>query len=299
MAIDISAFLSALMFCVSNVLGMVLISKYQARDHFDYHKLKDLDPEFIQEEFEFRREHRPLEISAAIINSIAWFSLVAPMFQVAWILSHGGTRRLSAHSIVCSLAIGGSMAEFLSTLMFIGTETTAEWITKDFNLDNWNSSSSNDQIGWRSLEVAFMLSRGTRLWVDAIEWMFLYTIMTILFVSNHTSPTRLFSSRWAGLGLVAAALCVVDFAADVLRFQDWRTFSKVARITSLILRVFVLPIWLLGLSMMLPAAQEKAGLLFQPPVVVNKEVEQGDEASDLVQEVQTEEKIPAETTEMS
>ena len=229
-----------------------------------------MDPEFIQQEFDFREETRGLEIAAAVLNAIAWFSLIAPMFQVAWLLSNRGRRQLSSCCMICALAIGGSVAEFLSTLMFIGGSNAAEWLAKDFNLDNWLSSSGNDNIGWRVVEISNILLHGTRLWVDAIEWIFLYLIMTLIFVANLTyydtslstgsGSTRLFSMRWAGFGLFAAAFCIVDFAAEVLRFEDWRTFSQIAFVTSVVLRVFLLPIWLLGLAMTLPTVQKNAAL---------------------------------------
>jgi hypothetical protein len=255
--LDVSTALSALLFVASNVVDTVLYSKFRKRDHFNYRTFTQLDPEYIQSEWEFRSAHRDLELVASLLNAMAWFSLISPILQVAWMQSHRGSRQPAVHATMAALVIGGSVSELLATVMFIGGTNAAEWLSKDFNLDDWTAD-GGDQIGWRVLEVGYMLMRGMMLWVDTIEWMFLYCIATLLFVSVFTqsSTKRLLSVRWASFGLVVAAFCIVDFAAEILRLADWRTFSKIAFGTSLMLRLVLLPVWLVWLARLIPKAMK-------------------------------------------
>jgi|UPI0005819FCF hypothetical protein len=229
--LDVSTALSALLFVASNVVDTVLYSKFRKRDHFNYRTFTQLDPEYIQSEWEFRSAHRDLELVASLLNAMAWFSLISPILQVAWMQSHRGSRQPAVHATMAALVIGGSVSELLATVMFIGGTNAAEWLSKDFNLDDWTAD-GGDQIGWRVLEVAYMLMRGMML------------------------TKRLLSVRWASFGLVVAAFCIVDFAAEILRLADWRTFSKIAFGTSLMLRLVLLPVWLVWLARLIPKAMK-------------------------------------------
>jgi len=255
--IDITCVVAAALFEISNVIFFVIFGKYRNRSHFKYETFTQLEPSFIQQEWEFRIDNRSLELAAGIMNALAWFVLALPILQVAWIQSNQGKRQLGIHVGISVLALGGSISELLAQLLTLGGSNTAEWIAKDFNLNNWTGEDSNDQIGWRTLEVAYLIMRGMILWIDAIEWLFLFGILTLLYFSVRSQQDRLLGLRWAHLGLVLALLCIIDFAADVLRLESWRTFSRIAMFTSLISRLIILPVWLIWLARMLPNAKEK------------------------------------------
>lgn len=144
----------------------------------------------------------------------------------------------------------------MARLLDIGSQNAAEWLASDFNLDNWLGQNDNDQIGWRTLEVARIVVGGIVLWVDAIEWLALFGILVFIHVSAKSDANKTFSSRWIILGDVIAAFSIVDFVADLLRFDSWRTFSTVSLFFSAVNRLLLLPIWLIVLGLQLPAAKD-------------------------------------------
>jgi hypothetical protein len=95
---------------------------------------------------------------------------------------------------------------------------------------------------------------GLLLWVDAFEWLALFGILVLTYFSVGTTPENkhTFGRFWPFLGLVIAFLCFVDFAADVLRLEEWRVFSKFAVFVSVVNTVFLLPAWVIMLGRVLP-----------------------------------------------
>jgi hypothetical protein len=255
---DISSLTAALLFVIGNIIDYVYIHKIRNRSHFNYTDFTSLDPTFIEEEWQFLGEHRSLELAAGTLNAMAWFALLIPVLQVAWIQSYSGTRQIGVHVTVAALALGGSLSEFIARLLIIGASNAGEWLARDFNLDNWISESSNDKIGWRTLQVVHLVMRGMILWVDAVEWLALFGISVLLFVSIHSQTERLLSLRWAAVGLVMGLLALIDFAADILRLESWRTFSEIAFFITMLNRFVVLPVWLVWLGYQLPRAKELA-----------------------------------------
>jgi hypothetical protein len=101
-----------------------------------------------------------LALSAGVIKTLAWFSFMVPILQVAWILSRGGKRKLGCHAFMSSLVIAGTLTEVISRLMLIGSYQATNWIAKDFNLYNWTDRVNDDMIGWRVLQIAFIIVEG-------------------------------------------------------------------------------------------------------------------------------------------
>jgi hypothetical protein len=255
---DISCATSAILFILSNILSIVSLKKYQNRSNFDYEAFNELDPTHIQEEWEYRNEHRNLELSAGVINAVAWFSLLIPMLQVVWVQSVSGTRQLALHVTVVVLAFGAATTELIGRVLYTGSTNAAQWLAKDFNLDNWLSEDSNDEIGWRTLEMIHVVVRGMLLWIDALEWLALFGISMLLFVSIQTQKDHLLGRRWALFGVILGLFSIVDFAADVLRLESWRSFSEIAFVTTAINRVILIPGWLFWLGYQLPQAKALA-----------------------------------------
>jgi len=243
-----------------------------------YNNFLELDPVFIQQEWNYRRSNASLELVAGCLNAMAWMMFCIPLCQVAWIQQQkqqqqhrGGAatgrinnhnnnhnnnnniRLLGVHVAVAVLAVGGSITELIARLMFIGTTSVGNWLAKDFNLDTWttdgNAQQGNeDMIGWRTLEMIHLMTRGLVLWIDAAEWLFLSAIFTLLYVSVFSTVGSPFTRSWARLGLAIAALAFVDFSSEVLRLKSWMTFSFVSIIISYVSRLLCMPIWLLWLG---------------------------------------------------
>ena len=105
--IDITCVVAATLFEISNVIFFVFYAKYRNRSHFDYQTFTQLDPSYIQEEWEFRFNNRSLELASGIINALAWLVLAMPILQAAWIQSNRGKRQLGIHVGIAVLALGG------------------------------------------------------------------------------------------------------------------------------------------------------------------------------------------------
>ena len=262
MTFDKTCIWATALFIVSNAIGFVYMVSYRQRNHFDYALFTQLDTAHIQSEWEWRSEHRALEIAGGIINAFAWFFLAIPILQVAWIQSQQqGANMMVVHIAVAALAIGGAIVELVSHLLLIGTTNALEWLSQDFNLGQWvdnSSSGAEDGIGWKTLEVAHIAARGMLLWVGAVELLFLSVIFTLLFISIRAQHDRLFDIRWAYFGTVVAGFCFADFTTELLRFESWRTFSALSGALMFFNRLILFPAWLLLLSAQLPKAMEVA-----------------------------------------
>lgn len=139
--------------------------------------------------------------------------------------------------------------------MYVGSSSASEWISKDFNLGNWLGGSEDDDLGWKVLEVVHLVSRGMLLWVNAVEYLFLFVIFALLFISVRSQKNQIFTTRWAYLGSFLALLSIIDFAAEVLRFESWRTFSRISWLIGILSRLILFPVWLVWLGKQMPGAE--------------------------------------------
>jgi len=121
-----------------------------------------------------------------LFGALAWFWLIAPIVQSAWILSKGGKRSIGMHMALASLGICGGIIELLARLLTVGMTNAAQWLAKDFNLDNWDTT--GDGTGWRVLEMIHIVTRGMILWIDAFEALAFFGITFIIFYSSATEP---------------------------------------------------------------------------------------------------------------
>lgn len=259
-SLDIHCIVAACLFVVSNVLILISGLRYHSRGHFDYQLFKQLDPTFIQEEWDYREKYTTYHLVSGLINALTWFALCIPVIKVAWIQSMNGKYQLGIHVTIVILAIGGSFTEMLARIFSLGTNGVSSWIASDFNLQNWTAVDSNDMIGWRALEISYMISSNITLWVDAVEWLFLCGIMILFFVSivrpTNDSSASFFSTHWAYFGAIIGILCAIDFSSSILRYQSWRFFSSICLFVGFINRAFLIPLWLLWLGKQLPIAEE-------------------------------------------
>lgn len=252
---------AAVLFLVADALGLAFFSQQRSGrgDRFDFESLKNLDPAYLRTRWAWRIDHRPLELAFGLVNALAWFAFCIPILKVAWVqtsaAAHRNHRMVGLHAAVAALALGGSISELLSRLIHVGSGNALEWMARDFNLDHWAGENSNDGTGWRTLEMISITSGGALLWIDAIEYLFLFGILTLLFVSVRQSEKRLFTMGLARLGALIAFLSILDFAFAILRFQNWRTFGTIEFALNLFNRFLLFPIWLLWLARQLSKAE--------------------------------------------
>ena len=259
--VNFMCLLSALCFIVGNSLTIAYYIKEFQRSHFDYDLYTNLDPGYIQVEWGFRILNRPQYMSAGIINTFAWFFLMFPIVQLSWILSQGGTKWISLHIAISVLVLTGSLTEWISHVLYIGASMTSELLATQFNLDSWITPTSEDQIGWRTLEITHIVTYGFISSIGAIEWIFLAIVMLLIHISvkrwRRNVDSTTFGACWNALGLFIALMCVLEFIAEVLRLDGFKTFSQIAFWYSAVNRLVLIPVWLIILGTRLPYANLK------------------------------------------
>lgn len=253
---DITCVAAAVCFVVGNSISIAYLAKERQKEHFNYDQFTQLDPTYIQADWQFRRENQPLEIAGGFINAFSWLLFSIPMIQATIILSRGGTRQLSNHMFIGVCIISGCAMEFLARFMNLGMAQWGNWLSTEYNLQNWVTPTSNDNIGWRTLEVSHLVSTGTVIWIDSFEFLCLGLALTLFYFSVNSLPPDgpHLTGALAGFGLFIGLFSVADFVAGVLRFQDWSTFSVLVLLISVINRLVLLPIFLLVLGRQLPFA---------------------------------------------
>jgi len=256
MKVDITCCVAAAFFVVSNLVQLVGEVTYRKRSHFSYYSMTQLDPTYIQDEWDFRSDHRGTLMVAGGLNALAWLCFTIPVLQLSWILSRGGRRQIGIHVTMAVLVLAGSISEFLAWMFTVGMFTVSDWIARDFNLDNWLGGEGNkDMVGWRVLEMSHLILQGLHMWIDAFEWLALFGILVLVHFSiKSQTSSRTFHLKWTVMGLAIAGLSILDFAADVLKMKSWRFFSKIVLTTSALNTLVLLPIWLISLGKQLPAA---------------------------------------------
>eukprot|EP00587_Corethron_hystrix_P007802 CAMPEP_0113323658 /NCGR_PEP_ID=MMETSP0010_2-20120614/16473_1 /TAXON_ID=216773 ORGANISM="Corethron hystrix, Strain 308" /NCGR_SAMPLE_ID=MMETSP0010_2 /ASSEMBLY_ACC=CAM_ASM_000155 /LENGTH=259 /DNA_ID=CAMNT_0000182673 /DNA_START=289 /DNA_END=1068 /DNA_ORIENTATION=- /assembly_acc=CAM_ASM_000155 len=225
---------------------------------FDFKQMLALDPSYI--EARFQNELSPtVKIVTACASALAAAGFLIPMFQVSWILSHGGKRHLTVHIFICVIACAGGMCELIANFMLMGAHTTLAWLRNEFNLSDWNETDSNDGIGWRVIEVVRLAIEGMTMWINAFEWISVFFIMTMIFFTTNYERKHdanlAFGYKWSVLGLAIGILGLFEFIAELLRFVSWRTFSTFTIIIRIINMWVLVPTWLYVLGKQLPVAK--------------------------------------------
>lgn len=258
--VDFTCIVTAALFFASNLMIIIFLAKEYRRIHFDQDAYKELDPEYIKLEWDFRNRHSGFFLSAGIINAAGWFFFCFPLIQLSWVLSQRGSKFIGLHVGIGVLAMFGAFTEWISRLMYIGAVGGSSILSQQFNLSNWLSNGTEDDIGWRALEVTHVVIHGIVTLVDAFEWLAIFFIMILVHVSLRkwrTIDAGTFGGCWNSMGLFIGLLAFLDFVAEVLRLDGFRLFGPIVFAYSTINRCILLPIWLIMLGFKLPYAAMK------------------------------------------
>lgn len=257
---DFTCMLAALFVFTGNLLLAIWAGIERSRPTFQWESYKVLDPIFLKEHWQDRRDLTGLHMAGSFIIAISWVLMTIPILQAAFILSSGGKRFLWMHTMMAVLAVSAATTEFVARLMHVGSWNTGNWISKDFYLDDWGGDSTNPNgIGWKSLEITYQLTQGQILWVDGWEYFALFGILFLNFLSIRTSRSGLLGDEmcWGGMGLFIGFLSLADFIFLVIRFTNWDTFNLVSILMTIMIRLILLPCWLLLLAFKLPPAVQE------------------------------------------
>ena len=253
---DITCLLAAACFVTGSSISVAYQVKERNKIHFDYGLFTLLDPEYIQKDWAFRKDMQAMEMAGGFINAFSWLLLTIPLIQTAVILSRGGTRKLAAHIAIGVLVIAGCAMEFFARFMHLGQSNWGVWLSTEYNLENWVTPSSGDNIGWRALEVSHLVTFGTVIWIDSFEYLCMGFALILLYASVNSLPPggAQISRGLAGFGLFIGLFSLADFVAGVLRLEDWSTFRVLTLLISIINQLILIPIFLLVLGRQLPRA---------------------------------------------
>eukprot|EP00548_Thalassiothrix_antarctica_P006199 CAMPEP_0194136724 /NCGR_PEP_ID=MMETSP0152-20130528/6726_1 /TAXON_ID=1049557 /ORGANISM="Thalassiothrix antarctica, Strain L6-D1" /LENGTH=290 /DNA_ID=CAMNT_0038833497 /DNA_START=82 /DNA_END=954 /DNA_ORIENTATION=- len=244
--------LSALCFIVSGILGIILIVKDTTRITFDSNEWRTMSSQYLIQEWVYRNSVQTLSQVANIINAFAWLFFVIPVLQLTWSLSRGGQRKIGVHAAIIVFAVSACFTEVISRLLLTGATGAAHRIAQKFELNNWLSDDmgQKDYIGWKALEVSYIMITSLVTWIDAFEWISLFFILILIYFSVGTQmkENRVLPMWWARLGLFIAFMTFVDFSADILRLEDWPTFSQFAIFVAIFNQLLLFPTWILILS---------------------------------------------------
>eukprot|EP00525_Craspedostauros_australis_P011537 CAMPEP_0198113438 /NCGR_PEP_ID=MMETSP1442-20131203/5108_1 /TAXON_ID= /ORGANISM="Craspedostauros australis, Strain CCMP3328" /LENGTH=366 /DNA_ID=CAMNT_0043770523 /DNA_START=41 /DNA_END=1141 /DNA_ORIENTATION=- len=252
---------AAVLMFAANALLIVYYVKERERSHFDRDLFEELDPAYIRLEWDHRIDNTALWTAAGFINGFAWLFLCVPIIELSWILSRRGTSSTSLHLAIAFFALAGSFTEWISRLYFVGSNIATRHLARNFNLDRWISNNVQDDLGWRALEVTHLITSAYVWFLDAFEWICLSIILILTYSSvrhwrEHDSST--FDGCWNALGLFIGLMCILEFVAEILRFDGYRTFGPIAIVYAVLNRLILIPIWLLTLSFLLPRATAKS-----------------------------------------
>lgn len=166
--VDLVCIFAALFFMAANTLDIVATVMRGKHNTSNAEAMQDLDPDYLSEKWLAGDETvNRLFLWAGLLKTTAWFIFMVPILNLAWILSRGGRRKLGTHAAISALTLAGSMAELISRLMLIGSYNTARWIANGFNLSDWTED-GDDNIGWRALEVAYIIVEGEQFIVSLV-----------------------------------------------------------------------------------------------------------------------------------
>lgn len=258
--VDISCLCVLILIFLSDLLTLISMCRFGGLpvEGYDWDSWRSLNRFYIQDSFESRGAWIQFDNFVSLFNSIAFLALFVPIFQVAWITSGGGKRRIGSHIRLFLLAITGGICELLATLMMTGARGASHWIADYFELDNWGISENNtDSIGWRVLEISYVMSTSLSLWITTFEWSCLFGIFTILYLEVNEEHIRLkgtgktFSKSWATLGLIIGFLGMIEFFAELLS-QRPGTWTIVTRLVTISAKWILIPLWLVQLGSQLP-----------------------------------------------
>jgi len=260
--------LAAALFWACNVIFIVEMAKKQSSwgeiDKETYFKLiaDNIEIEWIR-----LMNLRGLDLSSEFLKGAFWIVFCLPIIEMAWILSRNGTRSLGCNFGIMIFALFGSWSKWFSSIFWNGMYISFIQLAKNFNLQNWlksvqayNYQIDEDGIGWKVLEVNYIVTKGMVWIVDAVEWICLAVIFTLTFFSVmewRKEDQSTFGAKWNALGLFLGILAIIEFSLVLVGVEGsqvaWLFFS----LYSALYRLILIPLWIIILGFQLPQASSK------------------------------------------
>lgn len=226
-------------------------------------------PDNIMNEWVERESIRGLEFAAGIINGIFWIVFCIPVIEMAWTLSHNGTRSIGVNSAIMIFVLAGTWTKWFSNVFWNGMYLSFMMLAMNFNLENWNPEiqdlqyrvDGEDGIGWRALEMNYLVYKGLVWLVNAVEWFCLAGIFTLSFISVlrwRRQDETTFGAKWNSLGLFIGLIGVINFASEIIGAKGHRVAWIFVVLYASLTRLVLIPLWIIVLGFQLPNASSKS-----------------------------------------
>ena len=274
------ASISAMVSALCSLLGLVFqLGPTLAIDHpgMNFNKWTGLDPDYLKEQWKWRRDSASLMTTGAVFEALSWATLIPPIFSYCVFVSRGGTRSIGTIGLVVAFILMGALMATIELLMRAGESQTADWVSTWDGVDNF----SGEGDGWRyvpslggnfsgdgtfsvematvaavaspspapprSLELAWVTVQGARVWVDAFDRLGLaVAVGGMLSALKHSDQHILnhFPRTWRWLAVAVVSVSMGTVVCDVGRFANWKVFGAAAAAFNILARGVVIPVWL-------------------------------------------------------
>mmetsp|Transcript_34274 Transcript_34274/g.34830 ORF Transcript_34274/g.34830 Transcript_34274/m.34830 type:complete len:343 (-) Transcript_34274:440-1468(-) len=261
----------ALLFWVCNVLEIIVGVRRTSNWTTDQEIYHALIPDYIMADWFVKNETKSLELASGFLKGLFWIFFCVPIIELAWTLSKGGTRAVVWNLGIILFVLGGSYTKWFSTIFWNGMYISFHQTAQYFNLEDWRECISpelsqslfdgEDQIGWRVLEVNYIVARGLVWIVNSVEWVCLAAIFSFTFVSVfqwRQEDQSSFGAKWNSLGLFIGLLALVEFASEMVGFQGYKIAWIFVVLYAALNRLILIPLWIIILGFQLPTAMHKS-----------------------------------------
>lgn len=233
--------------------------------NFDKTNYLQLMPDNIASEWIRKADAQGLEYAAGFLKGAFWIVFTLPVVEMAWVLSCKGTRSLGCNAGIMIFALAGSWSKWFSAIFWNGMYISFIQLVTNFNLDTWLYSihanqwgvDGEDGLGYRVMEVNYLITRGLVLIVNAVEWLCLAVIFLLTFFSVREwrkEDTNSFGGKWNALALFIGLLAIIQFILEIVGVEGvgfaWVFFILYSALN----RLFLIPLWIIILGFQLPGA---------------------------------------------
>jgi len=260
---------AAVLFWACNAIQITQIaqqaSKWGATDRSSY---MNLDRDIIEYEWFKRIDMRGLEYTSGFLKGAFWITFSLPIVEMAWVLSRRGTHSLGCNFGIMLFVLAGSWSKWFTSILWNGIYISFIQLANNFNLSTWLNADQigdyqldgEDGIGYRALEVNYLVTRGLVLIVNAVEWICLAVIFTLSFLSVmdwRKKDLNTFGGKWNALGLFIGILAAIEFVLEVVGVEGIQFAWVFFILYSALNRLILIPLWIIILGFQLPKATSK------------------------------------------
>lgn len=261
--------LCAVLFWVCNTIEIILGAERSQKWSMNRDAYFQLLPAFIIKDWEHKADTKSLELASGFIKALFWIVFAMPVCEMAWVLSKGGEQQFTWNLGIVLFTLGGCWTKWFSSIFWNGMYVSYNQVATYFNLDDWLSQdvanqydiNGDDGIGWRSLQLNYIVSKGLVWIINAVEWICLAAIFTFTFMSVYNwrkDNDASFGAKWNALGLFIGLLALVEFVTELIGFEEhYKVAWYLVVLYAAINRLILIPIWIIILGFQLPKANSK------------------------------------------